>query len=69
MPFEAVAFDKDDARLAASIRADLAATGTPIGFYDLFIAVQARSRDLILITRNLAELSRVPSLRWDDWES
>lgn len=69
LPFETVTFDKEDGRLAAAIRADLAAAGSPIGSYDLFIAAQARSRDLILITRNVAELSRVQGLRWEDWES
>jgi tRNA(fMet)-specific endonuclease VapC len=64
-----VAFDKDDARVAAAIRSDLAALGRPIGMYDLFIAAQARSRDLIIITHNVNEFSRVPGLHWEDWEA
>ena len=67
--FEPVEFDTEDARLAASIRAELAARGTPIGAYDVLIAAQARSRDLTLITRNVAEFSRVADLRWENWES
>ena len=68
LPFQTVALDKDDARLAAAIRAELAAAGTPIGICDLFIAAQARSRDLTLITRNVSEFSRVSDLRWENWQ-
>lgn len=68
LPFEVVAFDKEDARLAAAIRAELAGAGTPIGTSDLFIAAQARSRDLVVITHNVGEFSRVSGLRWEDWE-
>ena len=68
LQFEPVPFDHEDARLAGAIRAELAAQGTPIGAYDLLIAAQGRSRDLVVITRNVAEFSRVPGLRWEDWE-
>jgi len=69
LQFETVPFDREDARLSAAIRAELAARGTPIGPYDVLIAAQARSRDLILITRNVAEFSRIQGLKWEDWES
>jgi tRNA(fMet)-specific endonuclease VapC len=66
--FEIIAFDKEDARQAAEIRALLASQGTPIGPYDVLIAGQARSRNLILVTHNTDEFRRVPGLRSDDWE-
>lgn len=66
--FEVVEFDKEDARQAGAIRAALAAAGTPIGPYDLLIAGQARARDLLLITRNTGEFSRVEGLRIENWE-
>jgi tRNA(fMet)-specific endonuclease VapC len=69
LQFEPVPFDWDDARLAGAIRAQLATRGTPIGAYDLLIAAQARSRDVTLITHNVSEFSRVPGLRWEDWEA
>ena len=69
LQFETVPFDREDARLAGAIRAELARRGMPIGAYDGLIAAQARSRDLVLITRNVAEFSRVQGLRWEDWES
>jgi tRNA(fMet)-specific endonuclease VapC len=68
LQFELVLFDRNDARVAGAIRAELAARGTPIGAYDVLIAAQARSRDLTLVTHNVSEFSRVPGLRWEDWE-
>lgn len=63
-------FDKEDARQAGEIRAALAAdAGTPIGPYDVLIAGQARGRNLVLITNNVSEFSRVDGLRIEDWQS
>lgn len=62
-------FDKEDARQAGEVRAALASTGTPIGPYDVLIAGQARARNLILVTHNVDEFSRVDGLRVEDWES
>ena len=69
LQFEVVEFDQDDARQAGAIRAALKATGKPIGPYDVLIAGQAQARDLILITRNTGEFSRVNGLRIEDWEA
>ena len=66
---EVLEFDKEDARQAGEIRAALAAKGTPIGPYDVLIAGQARARDLVLVTHNLGEFSRVDGLRVEDWQS
>jgi tRNA(fMet)-specific endonuclease VapC len=68
LEFEFVPLDREDARQAAAIRAELAASGSPIGAYDVLIAGQAVSRDLTLITRNVAEFSRVSRLRIENWE-
>lgn len=65
---EVLAFDKEDARASGEIRALLAKNGRPIGPYDVFIAGQARARDLILVTHNVREFSRVPDLLIEDWE-
>ena len=69
LQFPIVAFDREDARQAGGIRAALAAAGTPISPYDVLIAGQARARDLILVTRNVGEFSRVSGLRVEDWQS
>ena len=65
--FEVLELDRDDARHAGQIRAQLGAQGTPIGPYDVLIAGQARARGLILITHNTREFSRVPDLKSEDW--
>lgn len=67
--FEILSFDGDDARAAGEIRAQLAASGTPIGAYDVLIAGQARARGLTLITHNTGEFQRVQGLQIEDWES
>ena len=69
LAFEVLDLDREDARQAAEIRADLAASGRPIGPYDVLIAGQAKARDLIPITRNIAEFSRVAGLRCENWAS
>ncbi|MHB1353586.1 MAG: PIN domain-containing protein [Thiobacillus sp.] len=67
LQFEVLEFDKDDARQAGQIRAHLALKGTPIGPYDVLIAGQAKARDLILVTGNTDEFSRVEGLGIENW--
>jgi tRNA(fMet)-specific endonuclease VapC len=67
-PFLSLPFDDRCAEHYASIRAELAAQGTPIGPHDLMIAATARAYDLTLVTHNTREFSRVVGLRVEDWE-
>ncbi len=60
-------FEEEDAREAASIRAHLKRSGTPIGPYDVLIAAQARRRGATLVTANAREFERVPGLMVTDW--
>lgn len=60
-------FTVEDARVAGEIRAILRRAGTPIGPYDVLIAGQALARDLIVLTNNVGEFSRVDGLRIEDW--
>lgn len=60
-------FTEEDAVTAGDLRATLEAAGTPIGPYDLLIAAQALRNDATLVTANIAEFSRVPRLRWQNW--
>ena len=69
LAFDIVSFDRNDARRAGEIRAGLSRLGTPIGSYDVLIAGQAVARDLTLVTHNVREFSRVPGLRFEDWEA
>lgn len=64
-----LAFDAEDARAAARIRADLRRKGTPIGPYDLLIAGQALARGLTVVTRNVREYARVEGLGVEDWSA
>ena len=65
--FDQPPFDIDDAREAGEIRAWLEARGQPIGPYDTLIAAQARRRGATLVTLNVREFERVPSLSVEDW--
>lgn len=49
------------------IRAYLNKSGQPIGWNDLLIASHARALDLILVTDNIKEFSRVPGLQVENW--
>ncbi|MDR3475297.1 MAG: type II toxin-antitoxin system VapC family toxin [Devosia sp.] len=49
------------------LRALLTSAGMPIGPVDFFIAAHALSLDLILVTANIREFSRVPDLRVENW--
>jgi tRNA(fMet)-specific endonuclease VapC len=66
---EVVDFDRDDAREAGAVRAELAARGTPIGPFDMLMAGQARGRGLTLVTANVGEFLRVDGLVVEDWNS
>lgn len=64
---ELLDFDLGAAEHAGQIRAELAASGTPIGPFDVMIAGHARSRGLCLVTNNEGEFQRVKGLRLANW--
>lgn len=68
LPFGFVALEREDARVAAQLRAQLRDIGQPIGPFDVLIAGQALARDLTLVTHNTREFARVPGLRIEDWQ-
>jgi len=68
-PLQSLPFDDRCAHDYGLIRADLATQGKPIGANDLMIAAIARAHDLILVTHNTGEFSRVAGLRIEDWEN
>ena len=49
------------------IRAELEAAGRPIGSNDLLIAAHASALAATIVTANVAEFSRVPGLRVENW--
>ncbi|MDZ7964669.1 MULTISPECIES: type II toxin-antitoxin system tRNA(fMet)-specific endonuclease VapC [unclassified Nostoc] len=60
--------DPEAARIAGRIRAELTASGTPIGPYDVQIAAIAMANNLIVVTHNTKEFGRVNGLQIEDWE-
>lgn len=64
---EVIPFDKDAAIAYGNIRSDLEKRGMIIGGNDLLIAAHAVSRDLVLVTNNIREFSRVNGLKLENW--
>ena len=62
LPFELPA----DQRYA-EVRHHLARQGTPIGPNDVLIAARALAANLTLVTANMREFERVPSLHVENW--
>jgi len=51
----------------ANLRHHLTRQGTPIGPNDLLIAAHALALDLVVVTANTREFSRVPGLKVENW--
>jgi tRNA(fMet)-specific endonuclease VapC len=67
--FRSLLFDDLAAEPYATIRADLAAKGTPIGPNDLFIGAISLANGLTLVTHNTLEFRRVTGLQLEDWQT
>ena len=65
--FDIVPFDDSDAEIFGIIRADLEKKGQIIGSYDMQIAAQAITKDLILVTNNTREFERIVNLKLENW--
>lgn len=64
---EVVPFQSSDTETYADLRYRLERAGTPIGVFDMVIASQAVSNDLVLVTNNEKEFRRVPGLKIENW--
>lgn len=62
-------FCTEEAEQAAQVRSILKIAGTPIGAYDVLIAATALTHNHIVVTSNVREFQRVPSLKIEDWRS
>ena len=51
----------------ATIRTQLERKGTPLGGNDLLIATHALNLDLILVTDNIREFTRILDLKIENW--
>jgi tRNA(fMet)-specific endonuclease VapC len=66
-PFSLLPFDRKATLEYGIIRYELEKKGTQIGSLDTLIAAHAKSLDLILVTNNEREFSRVSGLRIENW--
>lgn len=67
-PFSILNFDDNDAEEYGKLRSYLKKKGIIIGAYDMLIAAQAIAKDLVLVTNNIGEFSRIKNLRIEDWK-
>jgi tRNA(fMet)-specific endonuclease VapC len=69
MGFQSLPFDDNSAQVYAEVRAELERAGKPIGPNDLLIASIALANQLILVTHNTREFSRIKGLSLEDWQA
>ncbi|MEH2267390.1 MAG: type II toxin-antitoxin system VapC family toxin [Nostoc sp.] len=67
LPLEIVEFNQASARIYGSIRSDLESKGLIIGAMDMLIASHALSLGVTLVTNNVREFSRIPTLLLENW--
>lgn len=67
LALEVAPFDESAAMQYGQVRAGLARDGRPIGPLDTLIAAHALANDVVLVTHNTREFSRVTDLRIEDW--
>ena len=66
-PLEVLSFDSQAMYAYGALRAQLQASGQPIGALDTLIAAHALVVGATLVTNNLAEFDRVPGLGRENW--
>ena len=66
-PLEILPFTEKAADIYGRVRSYLEKTGSTIGTLDLFIGAQAKSENLVLVTNNVTEFSRIPNLKIENW--
>ena len=65
--FDILPFEEKDAVPYGDIKSKLHKIGNIIGPIDLLLAAQAISNDLIFVTNNTKEFSRIVNLKIEDW--
>ena len=60
-------FSIAEANIAAKVRSELKQAGSRIGYYDLLIAATALANNLIVVTSNLKEFSKIEDLSVENW--
>jgi len=68
-PYASISFDDQAASAYGAVRAKLENLGQPIGIHDMLIAAIALTHNLIVVTHNVAEFTRIDGLKVEDWEA
>lgn len=66
---EVLPLGNPEATRAGELLAELEHRGMPIGLEDLLIGATGLVNDLVVVTRNLRHLKRIPGLRVESWWS
>lgn len=66
-PFSILKFDDKDAYEYGKIKTRLRKMGKIIGPIDMLLAAQAKARNLVMVTNNVDEFSRIDDLEIEDW--
>jgi tRNA(fMet)-specific endonuclease VapC len=69
LALEIASFDSDAATSYGQLHASLEKRGAPTGPLNALSGAQATASDLILVTHNTREFSRIDTLRLEDWTS
>lgn len=67
VPFDVLPFENDAANSYGLLRAELERSGTPVGAMDMLFAAQAMAENLVLVTNNLREFTRIAGLAVETW--
>ena len=67
LPFRIMNYDSEAASKYGLIRSSLEKLGQPIGAMDYLIAAHAMSLDLILVSNNIKEFSKIEGLKYENW--
>jgi tRNA(fMet)-specific endonuclease VapC len=67
LALEIAPFNDSAATQYGEVRASLEGRGSPIGPLDTLIGSHALALDVILVTHNIREFSRIEDLRLEDW--
>ncbi|AUB40304.1 mvpA, tRNA [Nostoc flagelliforme CCNUN1] len=67
LPLEIVEFNQASATIYGSIRSNLESRGLIIGAMDMLIASHALSLGVTLVTNNVREFSRIPTVLLENW--
>jgi tRNA(fMet)-specific endonuclease VapC len=67
LPIEVLSYTHSATFYYGELRTKLEREGKVIGSMDMLIASHALSENLILVTNNVKEFSRIPSLKLENW--